>query len=375
MKARKYVGDVPDDYIPRDADDMVRAYNPFVAMLIRRYNKIPTNFEDLLQHVWMKLCEVRIIDKYHAQAGSLPKRMTAEEACSYCRITFRQWKVSLWRASLGDYREANGVKASRELIDSVFERDHGVCCQCSRDTMKVIEALEILKVREPELHTEKRQALFTSLGIPLNRQELWMITRKSSVGKASKALEDLQTTCLFCVRRTRTDWAPKPLEGGWASKKAVYSREDVERYKTEREANTRSKVHTDLPEVAPLKTTKGPFKAYLARAVHNTYANWCRTRSRRYKEHYLAPMEDGQAWESFLEDPNACEQEALTELYHAVKLAGSGEQYMQDVDFEATDNQERERQVFKLLSEGYLLEDVMKKLNLSKDALVNIRKR
>lgn len=373
MKAR--VTDVPDNYVPRDPNDLVRTYTPFVAMLVRRYNKIPTHFEDLVAHTWLKLVEVRVIDKYHAQTGSLPKKMTAEQACSYCQITFRQWKVSLWRASLGDYREANGVKSSRELMNTVFERDHGVCCQCNRDTMKVITALEILKARDPQLYTEKRQALFSSLGIPLTRAELWMITRKKGAAKTSKALDDLQTTCLFCTRRTKTEWAPTPLEGGWASKKAVYAREDVERYKMEREANTRSKVHTNLPAVVAPATTKGPFKAYLARSVFNIYANWCRTRFRRYKEHYLAPTEDGQSWESFVEDPNGCEQEALTDLYHAVKLAASGETYMQDVDFDAEDMKDRERQVFKLLSDGYSLDEVVKKLNLSKMVVANLRKR
>lgn len=376
MKARKSVIDVPDDYVPKNNNDLVRRYEPFVAMVVRRYNKIPTNFEDLLQHIWLKLVEVDIIGKYlKGGVGQLPKQMTAEQACGFCRITFRQWKVSLWRAQLGDYRQANGVKTNRELTEAVFARDHGVCCQCNRDTMQVVKALSILKERNAELYAEKRQALFASLGIPLTRTDLWMTTRKAGASKKSTKIEDLQTTCLFCAKRSKTEWAPTPLEGGWASKKAVFAREDVERYKAEREGNSRSKVHTDIPEVTLPTSPRGSFKPYLARAVHNHYANWCRTRDRRYKEQYLAPMEDGQAWEAFIEDPSACEQEHLTDLYHTIKLAGSGEQFMSDVDFDASDTHEKEREVVKLLSEGYTLDEVGKKLDLSPGVITNIRRR
>lgn len=360
---------VPDDYVPTDHNDLVKKYDKFVALLVRRYNQVTTNYADLLQHVWMKLIEVKVIEKYQRSGGSLPKQLTGEQAAAYLQMNFASFKVSIWRFLLGDYRKIGGVKAvSSTIVDAVTARDKGVCGLCGKDCTAIENALAMYRLESLEKYTEKRQALFHRYGIPVGREKLWVVSRKKGV--ASEGPEGFQTACLFCCERNKSEWAPTPLTGGWSSAKATYAREDIERYRIVREAKSRTKAVAQT--VDPIVYhTKSLFKLYLARAVHNIYANWCRTRSRRYKEIYPGTNEEGQSWDYNIMD-NHAQPEDLVSLYRAVKLAASGEEDIRDVDFGSKSNEAREVQFLGLLAEGYTLPEVVTKMSLPRSVLRTI---
>ena len=82
-------------------------------------------------------------------------------------------------------------------------------------------------------------------------------------------------------------WMPEPLEGGKYSKKALYYTDEI---------FTLEEILLDRPRtMKPVQPRKRPqlstygFKAYLARTIHNHFANWCRGQDRHCKESLLAP--------------------------------------------------------------------------------------
>lgn len=92
-------------------------------------------------------------------------------------------------------------------------------------------------------------------------------------------------------------------------------------------------------KVRPALTSRG-FRAYLERAIHNAYANFCRTRSRRYKEQLLGPqvvlsrqstgvyrqvteLEDGGAWEANLATAIVLDEESTIDVIRAVRKSGA----------------------------------------------------
>lgn len=361
----KDVLDVPDDYVPSDNNDLVKKYDKFVALLVRKYNTVNPNFNDLLQHVWMKLVEVNIIEKYQKSGGSLPKTLTGLQAAAYLQMKWGQFKVSIWRHVLGDYRQLGGVKLDAETTNHILERDKGICCRCQKDCLFLQKTFAMYN---EETRKQKRQTLLERYGIPTGREEFWVISRIKGAPERSTAPEHLQTVCLFCCTRSKSNWAPLPVQGTWGSRKALYTREDIERFRIVREETKRCKKQPDIDPI--IFTTKSLFKLYLARSVHNIYANWCRTRFRRYKEVY-GTNEEGQSWDYNLMD-NSCSPDDLVSLYHAVKLAASGEEDIRDVDLGSHDNEAKETQLLNLIADGYSLTEVVQKMSLPKTVLRTI---
>lgn len=371
--------EVPDDYVPKDYDDLCRTYKPFVVRLVTRYNQVNTNFDDLCQHVWFKIIENKVIEKYHRSGPGLPQQVTALQACALLQITWSQWKMIVWRGLRGDDRFADDLRVPAALSAQVFERDQGVCHCCGSDMARFQEAMRATKARakisakkakgEPTEAWQRWRNTCEAIeakGVSSKRRIFWVV---ESIRDASpdNSIDDLRTACLFCVHRKgagspairrKSEWAPTPISGGWASKKAMYSMADVERVKAQREGSKRAKIHGEIDPNAVVVATpsKNRFKLYLAKTVHNIYANWCRTRSRRYKELYPAPHEDGQAWESFLEDSTSARPDTLVELYQAVKKIGAKSGGRQD-------------EVLALLGEGFSLTEVVQKLSLHKSLL------
>ena len=93
--------------IPRDYTEMQRMYGPYVASMLRRYNKVGRNFEELLSYVWLKLIEVDVIRMFmESVSAKLPVVMTAEEACRVLGVTFGQWRTKMYNYHIGDIERA-----------------------------------------------------------------------------------------------------------------------------------------------------------------------------------------------------------------------------------------------------------------------------
>lgn len=84
----------------------------------------------------------------------------------------------------------------------------------------------------------------------------------------------------------RYSWMPKPIEGSAYSKKALFLTDEILVLDECGYVKDRSRTQ---PKLCPKITSRG-FKSYLNRAIHNHFANFCRSRKRRYsKEHMLDP--------------------------------------------------------------------------------------
>jgi hypothetical protein len=83
-------------------------------------------------------------------------------------------------------------------------------------------------------------------------------------------------------------WMPEPVEGGRFSRKALYNTDEIFVLEEIREDRPRS-MKPVQPRRRPKLSTYG-FKAYLARTIHNHFANWCRGQDRHCKESLLSPM-------------------------------------------------------------------------------------
>ena len=220
-----------DEYVPRDAKDLFSMFSEDIVRHLQKRNRVRVQHEDLVQHTWTKLLEVRILEKYQASAV-LPRTMTGAEAAAFLGMAFPSFKVLIWRGVRGDMR-------------------------------------------------------------------------KKRLGSND---------------RTKSEWAPQPLKGGWASKKAVYATSDLQRLRTEREKERRCK------QVVPVVVPEGKvrFRAYLMQTVDNIFKNWCRWQSRKWlKDVVVDPHEDGTPWEVTQRDNYHCDPEqavALKEVLDQIEV-------------------------------------------------------
>lgn len=149
------------------------------------------------------------------------------------------------------------------------------------------------------------------LGVSWSQWQNAMWTGARQEGMRKKANGRLQ-------KRNRV-WMPAPMEGTIYSRKAVFLTEDIVALGN---GNFFKKRKPESERVQPpgVLSAKG-FKSYLMRAVHNHFANWCRTKSRRHKEHTVAPMEDGTTWEAGLEDRMPVDSADLVDLATQIRDA------------------------------------------------------
>lgn len=357
------VGNVPDDFVPQNFTVLYDTYSPFVTRLVTRYNRVQANFEDLLQHVWMKLVEVDVIQKYH-DSSSLPKRMTALEACVYLQMNWQSWKRAIHRHLIGEDRHLDRIRSvSKDTKAKVLRRDHGICHCCGTNMVEFAKAFE--KLKHDPLRAKGFKKSLAALKLSSKQKTFWYAERRDvPIKRCVSEAERYQTTCFLCLRqssppvvRSKSEWAPTPIEGTWASKKAYYSRESIERFRLEREARGKHKSS----EICPRKLKSKPFfKLYLARAVHNIYANWCRTRSRRYKEHFPGTdPETGRSWEDTLVSSTAS-QDILAELHEAVRIL---------IDSSSEIITRAHEEVIILLAKGCTPEEIVVRLGLPRRGL------
>jgi hypothetical protein len=169
--------------------------------------------------------------------------LTALEACAYLEMTWAQWKVALWRGVKGADRETDSLRIPQDIKERVFARDRGVCHRCGTDTEALMQKLQESRKERPDVY----RALLARLQISDRRRSFWVPEREPG----SRKEDEIRTTCLVCFRkhkrarpeRVRSDWVPTPVRGTWASKTAVYTQEDIERFRAIREGSPRVVRH------------------------------------------------------------------------------------------------------------------------------------
>jgi len=241
--------------VPRDEQELYIRYASFVARLLRKYNVIPSDFDDIQGDIWVRLVSaggVGVLKKFKQSACQAT--FTGAEAAAYLGVPFPTFKVAIWR----------GVRNNK------------------------------------------------------GRKTVGMM--------------------------------PKPLSGGFGAKSAVYSYEDIEAL----DASNYFRKHPEPRVAAKLgDVTKGQFEAYLTLSVRRHFANWLRTKSRKDRDMYLAPFEDGTSWESHVADTECTGVDEVTDRNMTLgRLRDAiGEEKMVNV--------------LDMMRQGYTLSEVATKLQIS----------
>ena len=261
--------------IPQTNDDLYAMYGKYVAVQVRHLNRRPANYLDILQSVWLKLVEGRVVERFHErQRASRPDALTTEEVCQHLGITVEAW---------------------------------------------------------------------------VGAQEAYL-TGESPI-----------------------PWMPTPVAGEATSLDALWATDDVERYE--------GVAHLYHEKVAPSeclipKATGAKFRTYLQWAVHNAFANWCRTHSRKDREQVV----------DLLVRPNHRSREGVNavegDLFDLVTDTTSPVRQMQaQVEanqalacIERANLGPMGNDFLTLLAEGYTLQEAARKLRLSQPTVRRIER-
>lgn len=190
-----YTYDWPEG-VPHNYDELFRDWGAYIAKTVARFNKVHRNYEDLVQDIWLRLMNAQFLERFvDSAAARLPKEMTAEEACTYLGVTWKQWECLMRR---------NHADADKWAPTPVGYRGEGVH-PIKEGVFPLLSKLTVFKTGEIQ------------------------------------ALHEVDP------------WRNRPNE-----------------------------------RKRPTITARG-FRAYLTQAVRNHFANFCRTRNRKYKECLLAP--------------------------------------------------------------------------------------
>jgi len=362
-----------DTFVPSTYTEMVLVYKTYVTKLVQKYNRVISNFEDLLQHTWQKLVEANLIEKYNKSMGNQTRHLLGGQVALYLKMTWNQFKVFMWRAHKGDKRPTLQNSMEAKMLD----RDRGICRDACHggdglDTLAFSTSLKVQQEKDPEAYRAKRKEL-KEQGIGENTWRFWDV---EVINKEAKGTDRFRTVCLFClakqrmgglaVERSKSSTVLTPVKGSRGSKAAVYDVLEVEKVRIQREESKRCKEQPGYePFVIP--QTKSRFKLYLARAVHNIYANWCRTRSRRYKEMYLAPMEDGTSWESFLEDSGRNNPEAKFIVTEEVNL--NLDRVVDKLQKKVREGYISREQIEERVASGFTVSEILKEFDLPRATL------
>ena len=373
--ANQAIFGLADNYVPKNCNELYKSYAPFVTRLVTRYNRVSANFDDLLQHVWLEILRVDLITKYNSSTGSIPKLLTADQTCSYLGMTWGGFKYMMIRMVNGDSRnKSKGAFrwAPEPLEQKVLLRD-GPCCHCCGKDTRIFQHFcddHWLYSKRSDYAREMRR-----LWIPEDHRRFWYVGLDESVpfNKGDTYEARYKVFCIACVlnrfgdipmdrstvKRTPDRCTLVPANGTYGSKRAMYNTPEVERLKNERDADPRCKRN---PNVPPLKLQPKPyFKLYLARSVHNIYANWCRTRDRKYKEHFPGMDPDtGKSWEETLVDNYGPRQESIYALHEAVGFFFDGKE-----DQVAAKHEE----LLALVAKGLTAEEIVNRMRLPKRVL------
>jgi len=220
--------------IPKNDTELVKLYGEALACFVGRLDKGRKGGDDLLQHVYLQVVHQKVLEKYRAKIASLQEV-----------VTIRRFKQEITGAEAAAYL---GVKFVVLRI-CFWRRVNG-----DRRFKKGVP-----------------QSFKDGVNGVLPIEEFW---------------------------RQPPRWIPPPLRGMPCSPKAVYRTADVLTFDSLKPFRTQTdraplpeEVVTDV-NVSPEGKVTMSFWSYLARAVHNIFANWCRTAYRKNKERFL-----GESWE------------------------------------------------------------------------------
>jgi hypothetical protein len=295
--------------VPQSFTELQQQYGPLIHKLLCKYNKIERNMEDLHSHVWMKLLEANLLERFeeHVQRQA-PKVLTAIEACDFLGVSWKQWTVAM-----SAYHKGTVVK--------------------------------------------------DILGLPTKRRKKgrWMPT-PINIDAVRYNSKDAMFAFDDIIQLSLDERAP---DGTIRRAFKVMGRQiDSEGNVV---AETRPEGCAKFPDVP---VTKAQFRNYLTMAVLNHYANFCRTEARRHKERphtppaYLRDDADAPAWESTLPDTSHADVDTMMALAEARKMLSETLHECVDGVTLCKPIEEHETEVFAMLEEGASLMQALRASDL-----------
>lgn len=80
------------DCIPLDDVEFANNFGPYVSKCVARMSRRPENFADILQSIWLRLLEGKIVEKFWLRFESARLHtMTTEELCGQLGIPLEHW--------------------------------------------------------------------------------------------------------------------------------------------------------------------------------------------------------------------------------------------------------------------------------------------
>lgn len=297
--------------VPRSYTELQRQYGPYIQRLLGRFNKVERNFEDLHSHIWVKILEARVLERFDEYVEKqVPKVLSAIEACDLLGISWQQW-----RAAMSTYHK--GIPTQIDEDGEVVQRRRG------RWMPTPINAAEF-QARGIDGHTSK-YALFSFI-------DVLQLTLEERIDGVLR----------------------KPFR---VTGRMIDSEGNVI-------AQERPEGDIKIPEV---RVTPSQFKNYLTMAVLNHYANFCRTMKRRHKERPHTPhaqQEDATAWESTLPDQTQSPQDTMVELEQARGILKLTLEECLDGVQDCRPAEEHEVEIFTKLKEGQSLMQALRSADL-----------
>jgi hypothetical protein len=254
------------DYVaPKSYEDLQRLYGTHICKLLSKHNKVDRNAEDLNGHIWVKLMEADVLDKFEDHLKKqAPKVLSALQACDLLGVSWKQW-----------------VKAMTHY-------------HLDPPTVKFQDGRMIEERKGKWMPTPINLAEFQLQGLT------WYDSRK-----AIFAFDDIVRLTLD-FRVGNMIRFPFSKMGQEIDSDGNVISED------------RPEGNAKIPEV---HVTEAQFKNYLTISVLNHYANFCRTLFRRHKERpCLETPEDKTPWESNLPDKGPVSQDVMIQLTDAQRL-------------------------------------------------------
>ncbi len=110
------VGEAWPEGVPHTTEEMLQTHGAYVSNLLRKYNKVGRNYEELHSYVWQRLVELNVIQLYMENVDDkMQSTMTALEACAVLGVSFGQWHTKMWAYHKGD-PVIRGTGKNRRII-------------------------------------------------------------------------------------------------------------------------------------------------------------------------------------------------------------------------------------------------------------------
>jgi DNA-directed RNA polymerase specialized sigma24 family protein len=80
------------DVVPANYSELFKAYGPMISAQLRRLNKLPQEFEDLVQHVNLSIIQAQVLERFQKSTEvKSHKPVTAAQAVEYLGISWQRW--------------------------------------------------------------------------------------------------------------------------------------------------------------------------------------------------------------------------------------------------------------------------------------------